>query len=112
MRKSDVGFLPVQENGRLIGIVTDRDVCCRAVGDGHDLTTLTAREIMTTAPLSCFDDEDCVEAARLMKERRVHRLAVLDRTERLVGLLSVDDLARYSHDLAGEVLEATAPWPH
>ncbi len=114
-RKMDqlgVGTLPVWENGSLVGFVTDRDICCRAVGGGKDPRAVVAREIMTRDVASCFDDQHCVEAARLMKERHVRRLAVINRNQMMVGLFSVDDLARYSHDLAGEVLEAAAPWPH
>lgn len=112
MRQTDVGALAVQENGRLIGIVTDRDVCCRAVGDNRDPATMKAREVMTTNISSCFEDQDCAEAARLMKEKHLRRLAVNNRQQELVGLLTVDDLARYSHRWAGEILEAAAPWPH
>jgi CBS domain-containing protein len=112
MRKADIGMIPVRENGKLIGIVTDRDVCCRAVGDGRDPATMKVREIMTSEVASCFEDQDCAEAAKLMKAKRLRRLTVMDRGQKVVGLLSVDDLARYSHELAGEVLEAAAPWPH
>jgi CBS domain-containing protein len=112
MRETDVGALPVRENEKLVGIVTDRDICCRTVGDGRDPATMTAREIMTSDVSSCFEDQDCAEAARFMKEKRVRRLAVMNRSRKLVGLLSVDDLARYSHDQAGEILEVAAPWPH
>ena len=112
MRKTDVGALPVWEDGQLVGIVTDRDVCCRAVGDGRDPESITAREIMTSQTASCFEDQDCADAAQIMKAQRLRRLAVMSRTQKMVGLLSVDDLARYSHDLAGEILEAAAPWPH
>jgi CBS domain-containing protein len=112
MRQTEVGALPVWEEGKLIGIVTDRDICCRAVGNGRDPKTVTAREIMTSQISSCFDDQDCGDAARVMKDMHLRRLAVMDRKQKLVGMLSVDDLARYSHDLAGDVLEAAAPWPH
>lgn len=112
MRESNIGALPVRQNGKLIGIVTDRDICCRAVGDGRDPATMKVQEIMTGEISSCFDDQDCTEAARLMKEKHLRRLAVTDRKQELVGLLSVDDLARCSHELAGDVLEAAAPWPH
>jgi predicted transcriptional regulator len=67
---------------------------------------------MTRVVSSCFDDQDCTEAARLMREKGVRRLTVLNRENAMVGVLSIDDLARCSHDLAGEVLEAVAPWPH
>lgn len=112
MRQTDIGALPVWENGKIIGMVTDRDICCRAVGDNRDLTKTTVRDVMTREIASCFEDEDCDDAARLMKTKHLRRLAVMNHEQKIVGLLSVDDLARYSHDLAGEILEAAAPWPH
>jgi len=112
MRQTHVGALPVEDNGKLIGIVTDRDICCRAVGEGRDPATMAAREIMTGDVSSCLPDQDCAEAARLMKENHLRRLVVKDRKHKVVGLLSVDDLARYSHELAGAILEIAAPWPH
>lgn len=114
-RKMDqlgIGALPISENGRLIGIVTDRDVCCRTIVSGRDPGTMIAREIMTGDVAFCFEDQDCAEAARLMQEKHVRRLTVMNRDRAMVGMFSVDDLARYSHDLAGMVLEAAAPWPH
>jgi CBS domain-containing protein len=112
MRQTDIGVLPVWENGQMVGMVTDRDICCRAVGDDRDPAKTTAREIMTREIASCFEDEDCDDAARLMKTKHLRRLAVMNHDQRIVGLLSVDDLARYSHGLAGEILEAAAPRPH
>jgi CBS domain-containing protein len=107
-----VGVLPVWQDGKPVGLVTDRDICCRVVGTGKDPARTPAREIMTRLVTCCFEDQDCKEAARLMRNKGVRRLAVLDRKQAIVGVLSVDDLARCSHDLAGEVLEAVAPWPH
>jgi CBS domain-containing protein len=112
MDKMEIGALPVMENGRLVGVVTDRDICCRVVGEGRDPAAMTAREIMAREVASCFEDEDCAEAGRRMQSKRLRRLTVMNRKQTMVGVLSVDDLARYSHDLAGEVLEAAAPWPH
>lgn len=112
MDQMDIGLLAVWEDGRLIGVVTDRDICCRAVAGGRDPATTTAREIMTRDTASCFEDQDCTEAAHIMEQKHVRRLAVMNRKKAMVGLLSVDDLARCSHDLAGEVLEAASPWPH
>jgi CBS domain-containing protein len=93
-------------------VVTDRDICCRAIGAGKDPANTPVRAIMTGVMTSCFEDQDCKEAARLMKDKGVRRLTVMDRKQAMVGVLSVDDLARCSHDLAGDVLEAVAPWPH
>jgi CBS domain-containing protein len=114
-RKMDqvgVGLLPVSENGKLVGVVTDRDICCSVVARDRDPATVTVREIMTSDVASCFEEQDCTEAARLMEDKRVRRLPVVNRQQAMIGLLSLDDLARCSHDLAGKVLEAAAPWPH
>jgi CBS domain-containing protein len=112
MDQLGVGALPVWEDGQPIGVITDRDICCRVVGVGKDPARTSARAVMTRVVSSCFDDQDCTEAARLMREKGVRRLTVLNRENAMVGVLSIDDLARCSHDLAGEVLEAVAPWPH
>jgi CBS domain-containing protein len=112
MSQLGVGMLPVWQDGQAVGVVTDRDICCRAIGEGRDPAKTPVRAIMTGAMTSCFEDQDCKDAARLMKEKGVRRLTVVDRKQAMVGVLSVDDLARCSHDLAGDVLEAVAPWPH
>jgi len=112
MSQLGVGELPVWQNGQPVGVITDRDICCRAVGAGKNPANTPVRAIMTSVFTSCFEDQDCKDAARLMKDKGVRRLTVIDRKQAMVGVLSVDDLARYSHDLAGEVLEAVAPWPH
>jgi CBS domain-containing protein len=112
MNKLGVGVLPVWQDGEPVGVVTDRDICCRVVGAGKDPATTPVRTIMTAVMTSCSEDQDCKDAARLMKEKGVRRLTVVDRKQAMVGVLSVDDLARCSHDLAGDVLEAVAPWPH
>ena len=112
MSELGVGVLPVWQDGQPVGVVTDRDVCCRAVGNRRDLAAMTVRDIMTSDATSCFEDEHCTEAARLMQEKHVRRLTVMNRNHAVVGLFSVDDLARYSHDLAGVVIEAASPWPH
>ncbi len=112
MTQLDVGALPVWQDGQPVGVITDRDICCRAVGAGKDPAKTPVRAIMTPATTSCFEDQDCKDAAHLMKEKGVRRLTVVDRKQAMVGVLSVDDLARCSHDLAGDVLETVAPWPH
>jgi CBS domain-containing protein len=108
METASIGALPVVKDGGLVGLITHRDICCRGVGDVRLASPLVARDIMTRNVVSCFSDQDCSEAAGLMKARHVRRLTVLDRRNALVGLLSVDDLAGWSHRHAGEVLAATA----
>ena len=112
MQQSGVGVLPVWQDGQPVGMVTDRDVCCRTIGAGKDPARTPVQAIMSGVMVSCLEDQDCKDAARLMKEKSVRRLMVVDRKRAIVGMLSVDDLARCSHDLAGEVLEVVAPWPH
>lgn len=106
MRDWNVGSIPVRQSEKMIGIVTDRDICCRAIAEGLDPATSTVQDIMSKDVTYCFDDQDCSDAAHIMEGKHIRRLAVLDRDESMVGVLSVDDLARCSHDLAGTVLEA------
>jgi CBS domain-containing protein len=107
MKSLDVGMLPICEKDRLVGTVTDRDITIRAVASGANPNTATVREAMTPDIVYCFDDEDVEDAAELMEQKQVRRLPVLSRDKRLVGILSLGDLAvRSQRDkLAGEVLE-------
>lgn len=106
MRDLNVGSLPVITDGQLVGIVTDRDISCFAVAMGRDPSSTPIQKIMTTDVVACHDDDDITAAAQLMEQRHIRRLAVLDHDNNVIGLLSVDDLARGSHELAGAVLEA------
>ncbi len=108
----NIGSLAVEDGGDLIGMVTDRDICCRAVAEGRSPTTTKVSEIMTADVAYCFEDEDITDAAQQMEHKRIRRLAVLNRRKQMVGFVSVDDLAHYSHDLAGEVLEHASPQSH
>lgn len=109
MRDLNIGSLPVWENGSLIGIVTDRDICCRGVAEGKDPGKTTVRDIMSKDAAFCYSDDNVDNAAQLMEQKHIRRLAVLNRDKSMAGFLSVDDLARYSHDVAGEVLDAVRP---
>jgi CBS domain-containing protein len=106
MRARDIGFLPVVENDAVIGVITDRDITLRGLGEGRTPQLTTVREIMTPAAFWCYEDEVLTEAARLMEDNRVRRLLVLDGERRVVGLLSLDDLAAHmsSDRLLGIVL--------
>jgi CBS domain-containing protein len=106
MRREAIGFLPVVENGVVLGVVTDRDMVTRGIAEGRNVYMSTVGDIMTTAMMWCHADETLTEAARLMEDNHVRRILVLDVHKRLVGLLSLDDLAaKMSSDrLLGTVL--------
>ena len=77
MRDNRIGCVPVGENDRLIGMITDRDITCRAVADGNDLPAVTARDVMSKGMFFCFEDEGIDKAVRLMRDKEVHHLTVL-----------------------------------
>lgn len=110
MRDLDVGPLPICDQDRLAGVLTDRDITVRAVAEGRDPTTTPVREVMTTDVSYCFDDDDVEACARLMKEKQIRRVLVLDRGKRLVGIVSLGDLALEGRDeeLSAETLEAVS----
>jgi CBS domain-containing protein len=107
MRDLDVGSLPVCDNDRIVGVVTDRDIAVRSVAEGHDPRADHVRDIMTNGVTYCFEDQDIREAADLMREKQIRRLPVLSRAKRLVGIVSLGDLAVQSGDekLGGHTLE-------
>jgi CBS domain-containing protein len=92
MADLDCGCLPVAENDRLVGMITDRDIAIRAVAAGKSLKT-PIRDIMTSDVKYCFEETDVAEVARNMAEIKVRRLPVLDQNKRLVGILSLGDIA-------------------
>jgi len=111
MKDLDVGALPVcGDDGRLMGIVTDRDITTRATAAGCDPGMTCASEVMTPGIVYVFADQDVTEAAQLMKENQIRRLPVLDRNKKLVGIISLGDLAVETQDgeLAGATLEAVS----
>jgi len=106
MRELNIGFLPICENDKLIGTLTDRDITIRSVAQGRDPRLAPVREIMSQQVFYCYEDDDIEHAAEHMKEREVRRLVILNREKRLVGILSLGDIARASGEqqLAGETL--------
>ncbi len=115
MRDMCIGSQPVRgkADGKLIGMITDRDMACRAVAEGSDPAKMTVGDIMSQGMTYCFEDQDVTEAASIMEEKRLHRLPVLNRDKDVVGLLSIADLATHvSHELSGEVLEAVSQQTH
>ena len=93
MAKIDAGALPVGENDRLIGVITDRDIAIRAVAQGKAPTT-KVRDVMSQEVLYCFEDQDLDDVAHNMADMKIRRLPVVNREKRLVGIISFGDLAR------------------
>jgi CBS domain-containing protein len=94
MRELDVGALPVcGNNDRIVGMLTDRDIVIRAEAEGKDPHTTPVRDAMTPGVVYCFEDQDVRDAARLMRDRQIRRLVVLDRDKQLAGIVSLGDLA-------------------
>jgi CBS domain-containing protein len=93
MREQDIGAIPIGENDRLIGMVTDRDVTVRAVANGRDVSALTAKDIMTRGIVWCRDADDVTHAANVMQSKQIRRLPVIDKNKRMVGILSLGDLS-------------------
>jgi CBS domain-containing protein len=103
MKDLDIGALPVGENDRLIGMVTDRDITCR------DFLTLTAREVMSKGVFFCTDTEEVEDALRIMEKNQVRRLPVINSEKRMVGMLSIGDISHAtSHEMSGEVITAVS----
>ncbi|WDZ81927.1 CBS domain-containing protein (plasmid) [Ensifer adhaerens] len=109
MADNDIGFLPVGENDRLVGMITDRDIVVRCVADGRDGKTRIG-DIMTTDVKYCFDDDELSEVARKMGAEQIRRLPVVNHDKRLVGIVSLADAARGDPGLAGVGLKGvTSP---
>jgi len=95
MRIRDIGFLPVFEGDELVGALTDRDIILRSTADGLDPNRHIGRDLVTSPIVYCFEDQDVEEAARLMEEHQIRRLAVMGLDgKRLVGVVSLGDVAR------------------
>jgi len=103
MKNEDIGALPIGENDRLIGMVTDRDIAIRAVAEDRDPSSTTVRDVMSEKIYYCFEDDDIEDAARCMAQNQVRRLPILNRDKRLTGIVSLADIAQ-----TGEECEKTA----
>lgn len=105
MRDGDFGILPIAENDRLVGMITDRDIVIRAVADGKDPKQTQAGDVMSKSVLYCYEDQSIEDVLKNLGDKQIRRLPVLSRQKRLVGILSLGDLAK-THAPAEE-LEAS-----
>ncbi len=107
LRYLEVGALPVCENDRLIGMITDRDITVRAVATGLPPEQTQVRAAMSPGVIYAFEDQDVKEVSQLMAKHQIRRLPVLNRQKRLVGMIALGDLAmETSADMAGRALQA------
>ena len=106
MRQLDVGVLPVCDGDDLVGMITDRDIAIRAVADSRHPATTMVREVMTPGTVTVFEDQDVNEAVHIMEEHQIRRAPVMNREGRLVGIVSLGDIAvDASAALSGEALK-------
>jgi len=104
MKSLDVGFIPICENDRLVGTVTDRDIVIRAVAEGVDVNTSRAREIMSREVIYAFEDDDVKIVAEKMRDKDVRRILILDEAKRLVGVVSIGDISKVEEKVSGKTL--------
>jgi CBS domain-containing protein len=114
MRLHDIGVVPVLEGDRIVGMLTDRDIVLQVVANGTDPKNTPVSSAMSTGSISVFEDQSVEEGVELMQKYQIRRLPVLDRTNKLVGIISLGDVAVDVHaGLSGkalkEVSEPAAP---
>ena len=108
MREKDIGMLPVAEDDRIIGSITDRDITVNATADGKHPDNTTVREAMSKLIVYCFEDDSIEKATKIMGEKQIRRLPILNRDKRLVGIVSLGDIAEQTTNPlpVGETLAA------
>ena len=99
MQSGDMGSLPVGDNDRLVGVITDRDIAVRAVAAGKDPRTTKVRDVMSEGVRWIYDDASTKEAAQLMSKHQIRRLPVINHEKRLVGIVSIGDFAVESSEI-------------
>jgi CBS domain-containing protein len=93
MRELDVGAVPVCDGEELVGMITDRDIAVRSASYGHDPKSTRVREVMTGEVAWCYEDDSVEEAAHAMRAKQIRRIPVVDHNKKLVGIVSLGDLA-------------------
>jgi CBS domain-containing protein len=114
MRDHDIGALPIGENDKLIGMVTDRDIICKGLAnDKLDCRTATARDVMTPGIHTCREDDDLAKAIRHMEDLKIRRLPVINKSMRMVGILSLGDVGHAAtNDLLTECVKSVSAHHH
>ncbi|MBA1149394.1 CBS domain-containing protein [Ectothiorhodospiraceae bacterium WFHF3C12] len=108
-REKDIGAIPIGENDKLIGMVTDRDIVCRGIAEGKDVTALVARDVMSDHIIYCRDEDEVADAVRHMEHMQVRRVPVINASNRMVGILTLGDVSHaVPHELCGEFTEAVS----
>ncbi|MBA3909603.1 MAG: CBS domain-containing protein [Rhodobacter sp.] len=109
MQAADIGALPVGKDDRLIGMVTDRDLALKVLGEGRDPAKTTVEQVMTPGIIWCRTTQTVEDAVYLMEQKKIRRLPVIDDKKRLVGMLSLGDVAdALPQRLVGELINAVA----
>ena len=109
MRDEDIGAVPVGENDRLVGMVTDRDIVTRGLASVRNCMELVARDVMTKPIVYARADEDVEDALHIMVKNQIRRLPVIDENKRMAGILSLGDISeKAGRDLAGEVMRSVS----
>ncbi|MEN3331292.1 MAG: hypothetical protein V7641_657 [Blastocatellia bacterium] len=115
MEDDNVGSIPVLDNGRLVGIVTDRDIVCRVIAEGLDTRTTKAREVMSDEIITCTADDSLIDAIRKMGEHQIRRIPICDLNGRLRGIIALGDIAleaERDQDLANAIEQISQPTPY
>jgi CBS domain-containing protein len=107
MRDKDIGSIPIEENDKLVGMLTDRDAVIMAVAEGKDPKNTSVKEVMSNKVLYCYEDDSCEDCAENMARNKVRRLPVMNKEKRLVGIVTLGDLAvRHEKPIAHEAHKA------
>jgi CBS domain-containing protein len=110
MRGQDIGCIPIGENDKLVGMVTDRDIVCNGLArNGADTTSMTARDVMSQGIHCCREDDDLDKAVRHMEQLKIRRLPVINEEKRMVGMLSIGDVGHAaSNELLSECVRSVS----
>jgi len=109
MKELDVGAMPIAKDGKLLGMITDRDITIRCVAGNENMSKVKAKDVMTQGVVYCRDNEDVEDAIRLMEGKQIRRLPVLDEAMRMVGMVSLGDVSHaLPRDITGEVAKAVS----